>query len=70
MKKIAWWLVVIGALNWGLIGIGYFLNSNLNLVNLIFGRVAILEAAVYIVVGVAGVLLLIPEKKQVAQTVV
>lgn len=43
-------LVVVGAVNWGLVGLFDF-----NLVNLIFSAVPGLEKIVYIVVGVAGV---------------
>lgn len=46
---IAFTLVVIGALNWGLVGL-----FNLNLVNLILGSVPGLERLVYILVGVSA----------------
>ncbi len=54
-SKIAWILVLIGALNWGLIGIGYFLSMNWNIVNLIFGRMMWLEALIYLLVGISAV---------------
>ena len=47
-------LVVIGAINWGLVGIGMWVNANWNLVNLILGSVPTLEALVYVLVGLAG----------------
>jgi uncharacterized membrane protein YuzA (DUF378 family) len=49
-------LVIVGALNWGLVGLGQFTGSNLNLVNMILGGVAggQLEALVYVLVGLAG----------------
>lgn len=56
MQKLAWILVIVGALNWGLIGVGFFLNMNLNLVNLLFGAWPMVEYIVYLVVGVAAVL--------------
>jgi uncharacterized protein len=43
-------LVVVGALNWGLVGL-----FNFNLVNLIFGTVPWLERLVYVVVGLAAI---------------
>jgi len=43
-------LVVVGALNWGLVGL-----MGLNLVTLIFGQSAMLVQAVYVAVGVSGV---------------
>jgi uncharacterized membrane protein YuzA (DUF378 family) len=48
-------LVLIGALNWGLVGIGGFAGMNLNLVNLILGGIPFLENLVYLVVGLAAV---------------
>lgn len=47
-------LVIIGALNWGLVGLGGFLEMNLNLVNIIFGSIPPLEYLVYIIIGLAG----------------
>lgn len=47
-------LVIVGALNWGLIGIGLFIKKNLNIVNLILGSIPILENLVYILIGLAG----------------
>jgi len=46
---IALVLVIIGALNWGLVGLFGF-----NLVAAIFGGVPVLESLIYIVVGLAG----------------
>lgn len=56
MQKLAWILVIVGALNWGLVGVGMYIGMNLNLVNLIFGSMPALEYLVYILVGVAAVL--------------
>lgn len=47
-------LVIIGAINWGLVGLGEFLNANWNLVNLVFGSVPVVENLVYLLVGLAG----------------
>ena len=47
---IALVLVIIGALNWGLIGLFEF-----NLVDTLFGAMTILSRLVYILVGIAGV---------------
>lgn len=48
-------LVLVGALNWGLVGLGSFLNANWNLVTMILGGFPTLEALVYVAVGLAGV---------------
>ena len=47
----AWWLMVIGALNWGLVAI----NPGYNLVAMIFGTMPMLETLVYALVGLSGV---------------
>ena len=43
-------LVIIGAINWGLIGFFDF-----NLVDALFGSVGWLESTIYAIVGVAGI---------------
>ena len=53
-------LVIVGGLNWGLVGLGRLLgNVNLNLVNIIFGFLPIVESIVYLAVGVCAVALLV-----------
>jgi hypothetical protein len=47
-------LVVIGALNWGLVGLFEF-----NLVAAIFGQLSAISRIIYVLVAVAGVYLLI-----------
>lgn len=47
-------LVIVGALNWGLVGLGRLVDANLNLVELVFGSVPLLEALIYLLVGLAG----------------
>jgi uncharacterized membrane protein YuzA (DUF378 family) len=55
MKKAAWWLMFIGALNWGLVGVGGFFGSNWNLVYLVFGKIPTLEFIIYVLVGLAAI---------------
>jgi uncharacterized membrane protein YuzA (DUF378 family) len=53
---IAWVLIIIGALNWGLVGLGWwFGGGNWNVVNLILGSWPMIEGLVYVLVGVSGV---------------
>jgi len=49
IDKIALVLVIIGAINWGLIGI-----FNFNLVETIFGGFSALSRIIYILVGISG----------------
>lgn len=53
-QQIANILVIVGAINWGLVGL-----LNLNLVNAILGSMAGLEKIVYILVGLSGILMLV-----------
>lgn len=49
IDKIALVLVIIGAINWGLVGI-----FNFNLVDAIFGTMSIISRIIYILVGISG----------------
>lgn len=49
IDKIALVLVIIGAINWGLIGI-----FNFNLVEMIFGNMTMIARIIYALVGVSG----------------
>ena len=51
-------LVIIGALNWGLIGVGNLMGSNWNLVEMILGSWPMVMNIVYVLVGLSGVMLL------------
>ena len=51
--KIACTLVIVGAINWGSIGV-----ANRNLVEQIFGSATSITKVIYILVGLAGVALL------------
>ncbi len=57
-NDIVFWIVVIGAINWGLTALGF------NLVNLIFGSVPMLEKLVYLLIGVSGVILFLNNKNK------
>jgi hypothetical protein len=59
LSVIAWILVIIGGLNWGLVGIGELVGGrNWNVVNLLLGKLSWLEAIVYILVGLSALVLL------------
>lgn len=52
---VAYCLMVIGALNWGLVGVGGFAGKDLNLVHALLGAWPTVEWVVYVLVGLAGV---------------
>ena len=49
IDTIALILIIIGAINWGLIGI-----FNFNLVETIFGGFSVISRIIYILVGISG----------------
>ncbi len=51
VQKIALVFTIIGALNWGLIGLFEF-----NLVETLFGSMHIIERIIYAIVGVCGLI--------------
>lgn len=50
-KCIAFWLVFIGALNWGLVGL-----FNFDLVAFLFGDMTILSRTIYSLVGLSALI--------------
>ena len=51
VQKIALVFTIIGAINWGLVGIFDF-----NLVNALFNSMPIIEKIIYIIVGICGLI--------------
>lgn len=49
-KALVGWIVIIGAINWGLVGL-----LNLNIVEMIFQAGSLLTKIVYIIIGLSGV---------------
>ena len=49
IDKIALVLIIIGAINWGLIGL-----FNFNLVTALFGDMSIISRIVYTIIGISG----------------
>ncbi len=60
MSMIAKILVIIGGINWGLVGLGMLLGSmsNWNVVNMILGSVPVVEGIVYLLVGISAVMMI------------
>lgn len=51
-------LVIIGAINWGLVGLGDLMSQNWNVVYKILGSWPVVESIVYILVGLAGIMMI------------
>ena len=58
VHMVAFILLIIGGLNWGLVGLFSF-----DLVDVIFGSIAGLDRIIYILVGISAVYVLVMKKK-------
>ncbi len=60
LDMVSKWLVLIGGLNWGLVGIGSFAKADLNVVKLILGGIAggVVANIVYVLVGLSALYML------------
>ncbi len=64
LHVIAFILLIIGGLDWGLVGLGAFLGgANWNVVNLLLGNWPQVEWAVYVLVGLSALVLLFSHKR-------
>lgn len=68
LHGLAWVLLVIGGLNWGLVGLGQLMGGmGWNVVNMIVGSWPIVESIVYLLVGLSAVALLFGGKCKACQ---
>lgn len=63
MHMVAFVLAMVGALNWGLVGLGMLAGSNWNLVNMILGSWPTVEALIYLLVGLSAIWLIVMHRK-------
>ncbi len=63
LNMVAWVLVIVGALNWGLIGLGDFAGADWNVVNMLLGAWPQVESLVYVLVGASGAWMLLKKGK-------
>ncbi len=58
--QVSKWLVLIGGLNWGLVGAGELAGTagGWNLINMILGSIPVVENFVYLLVGLSAVWML------------
>lgn len=52
-------LLIIGGLNWGLVGVGMLMGSDFNVVHMLLGAWPAVEGIVYVLVGLAAVMKLV-----------
>lgn len=63
LHAVAFALVVIGGLNWGLVGAGSLMGNDWNLVNMILGAWPMVESIVYVLVGASALVLVFTHKR-------
>lgn len=63
LHVIALVLLVVGGLNWGLVGLGSMMGSDWNVVHLLLGQWPSVESIVYLLVGLSAIVLLFTHKK-------
>ena len=63
LHMITFVLVMVGGVNWGLVGLGGFMNSDWNIVSMLLGSWPQVEWLVYILVGLSAVSLIVTHKK-------
>lgn len=63
LHAVAFILLIVGGLNWLLVGLGEWFGGNWNIVNKLLGSWTWLEALVYVLVGLSAVYLIATHKK-------
>jgi len=63
LHMVSFALTFIGAVNWGLVGIGGFMGTDLNVVHMILGSWPMVEWLVYVLVGLSAIYLAFTHKK-------
>ena len=66
LHQIAFVLTVIGALNWGFVGLGGFAGADWNVVHFILSAWPSFEWTVYVLVGLSALYLAFTHKKSCA----
>ena len=64
LHSVSWILILVGALNWGLVGLGMLRGGmGWNVVNMLLGSWPMVESLVYVLVGLSAVYELFVHKK-------
>ncbi len=64
LHKTAFVFLLIGGLDLGLAGLGGYLGSNWNVINLIFGSLPWLENLIYLLIGISALILIFKKHKK------
>jgi hypothetical protein len=61
--SIAFILVIIGGLNWGLVGLGVWFGGNWNVIDNLLGAGSTLSSIIYVLVGLSALVLVFTHRK-------
>lgn len=65
LHMVTFVLVVVGALNWGLVGLGWWAGgADWNLVHAIFGSWSSIEGLIYVLVGLSAIWFIVKHPKE------
>lgn len=71
LHTVAFVLVIIGGLNWGLVGLSALANGGMmgggNVVSMLVGQWPMVESLVYVLVGLSAIKLVLSHKKDCKQ---
>ena len=62
LGPIARILLLVGGLNMGLVGVGMLISNDLNVINMVVGGLPVLEAVVYVLVGLSALFVIFNKK--------
>ena len=64
LHGVAFWLVIVGGINWGLLGLSSFFGQTWDLVYMLIGSWSMIVAElVYLLVGISAVYLVVTHKR-------
>ncbi len=62
LGPIARILLLVGGLNLGLVGVGMLVDNDLNVIKMVIGSMPVLEAVVYVLVGLSALYVIFNKK--------
>lgn len=63
LHAVAFILVIVGAISWGLVGLSGFFQMNWNVIDLLLYKLPFVELAIYVLVGLSGIYLISTHKR-------
>jgi len=58
ISSVAKVLVIIGGINWGIVGVGMLIRKDLNLINILLGSMPTVLNIIYLLVGLSALMMI------------